>query len=432
MFITRRNLLAASAITALASAKGSRPGAQTVHVTVDARRTVGDTPKNFLGLGYEISSVSIPGLMSSQNRTYVQLVKNLGAAGTMRVGGITADYASFAPNAQAISTPKRSVVNLANIRELASMLQATGWKLIWCLNLGTGDPEQAASEAEAVAGEVEGNLLAFEIGNEPDLFNRGSSSHRPATYNYGDYLREYRKYKAVIRAKIPNAAFAGPDAATEIDWVSRFAVDEGSDLQLLTHHYYRECANASSSQDKLLHTDPKLAPLLAQLNAATAASKVPYRLCETNSFCGGGKPGVSDTFGSALWVVDFLWKLAYAGSAGVNMETGVNQLGFVSSYSPIADNSAKPEYYGLLAFAHAGSGRRVVLDTEATDVNLTAYGAIQGRRIAVTIVNKDALQAAEVNIATAHRFVSARAVRLSAPSLESKEGVTFGGTSVTA
>ena len=56
------------------------------------------------------------------------------------------------------------------------------------------------------------------------------------------------------------------------------------------------------------------------------------------------------------------------------METGVNQLGFVSSYSPIADNSAKPEYYALLAFAHAGRGQRLVLDTEATDVNLTAYG----------------------------------------------------------
>jgi hypothetical protein len=70
---------------------------------------------------------------------------------------------------------------------------------------------------------------------------------------------------------------------------------------------------------------------------------------------------VSDTFGSALWVLDFLWKLAYAGCAGVNMETGVNQLGFVSLYSPIADNSAKPEYYGLLAFAHAGRGQRVVL-----------------------------------------------------------------------
>jgi len=57
---------------------------------------------------------------------------------------------------------------------------------------------------------------------------------------------------------------------------------------------------------------------------------------------------------------------------------------------------------------------------------------IQGRRIAVTIVNKDTSQAAAVNITTAQRFVSVKAVRLTSPSLDSKEGVTFGGATVTA
>ena len=424
MDITRRDLLAVSAVAALAPANGVRAP----NLTIDTRRKGGVIPVDFLGLGYEISSVSTPGLLSARNRPYTQLIRTLSAAGTIRVGGITADYASFAPNAESVSTPKGSVINLSNIRDLASLLQATGWKLIWCLNLGTGDVEQAVAEAQVIAAEVKGNLLAFEIGNEPDLFNRGSSAQRPATYNYADYLQEYRRYKSAIRAKLPDAPFAGPDAATVTDWVTRFAADEAADLKLLTHHYYRECANPTSSLEKLLIPDPKLAPLLEKLNAASTASHVPYRICETNSFCGGGKPGVSDTFGAALWVLDFLWKLASAGCAGVNMETGVNQLGFVSSYSPIADNSAKPEYYGMLAFAHAARGQRLALDAD----NLSAYAAIHDRRVAVTIINKDASQPAEVNIATAHHFASANALRLIAPSLESKEGVTFGGSSVTA
>jgi hypothetical protein len=44
---------------------------------------------------------------------------------------------------------------------------------------------------------------------------------------------------------------------------------------------------------------------------------------------------VSDTFAAALWVLDFMFTLALAGCAGVNMETGVDQLGFISYYSPM-------------------------------------------------------------------------------------------------
>ena len=424
--MTRRDFLAVSALAGVADV-----GAQRVHVTVDANRKLGVIPADFLGLGYEISSVSTPGLLSAKNHIYTQLIRTLGPAGVIRVGGITADYASFRPSAQPVSSPKGSIVNLSNLRELASILKATGWKLIWCLNLGTGDAEQAVTEAQAVAAEVGSHLLALEIGNEPDLFNRGSSSHRASSYGYADYLQEYRRVKAAIRAKLPNVPFAGPDAATVTEWVTRFAADEGSDLKLLTHHYYRECAGPTSTLDKLLHPDPKLGPLLEKLNAATVASHVPYRFCETNSFCGGGKPGVSDTFGSALWVLDFLWRLAEGGCAGVNMETGVNQLDFVSSYSPIADNAAKPEYYGMLAFAHAAGGARVSVEVDAGGVNLAAYAVQLSDKLCVTIINKDESKAADVGIKINRAFETAKALRLSGPTLESKDGVTFGGSSVT-
>ncbi len=154
---------------------------------------------------------------------------------------------------------------------------------------------------------------------------------------------------------------AGPDVADATSWVTRFARDEGKNIKLLTHHYYREGQNPTSSIDKLLHPDPKLDPMLAQLSAATKFSGVPYRICETNSFSGGGKPGVSDTLASALWVLDFMFTVASTGCAGINIETGVNQRGFISSYSPIGDDehrhyTATPEFYGMLAFAQAGKG----------------------------------------------------------------------------
>lgn len=427
----RRFLLGLTNLAAL-SLTAQTQDTQPLQINIDPDRTLGAIPADFTGLGYEISSIARPGLLSAANRQYVQLVRTLGTQGVIRIGGNTSDYSSFASTGEAVSAPKATVVNEANLQELGTFLDATGWKLIWGLNLGSGTEQQAVEEAQAVTVSAKNNLLAFEIGNEPDLFSH--EGHKTKGYRYEDYLNEYRRYKAAIRARLPHARFAGPDAAVQTDWVTRFAADEGSDLKLLTHHYYRECASPGSTLDKLLHPDPKLAPELEKLKTASASSRVPYRICETNSFCGGGKPGVSDTFGAALWVLDFMFTLAWADCAGVNMETGVNQLGFVSSYSPIGDDehghyAAKPEYYGMLAFAEASQGERIATTYDPAGANLTAYAVLSPqKRLLLTIINKEASRPADVIITTGQHVRSANTLRLTGPSLESKEGVTLGGS----
>ena len=380
-------------------------------------------PPDFMGLGYEISSVAVPRLLSAENHRYVQLVKTLSRSGVIRVGGNTSDFASFQRNGRAVSTPEGTIVNEAALKDLASFLKATGWRLIWGLNLGKGSEAEAVEEALAVAAVTGDSLLALEIGNEPDVFGRGTK-HRPREYSYDDYLQEYRRYKQAIRAKLPGVAFAGPDAASAVDWVVRFAQDEGVDLKLLTHHYYRECAHPTTNLDELLNPDPKLAPELAKFAAAATASHVPFRICETNSFCGGGKDGVSNTFGAALWSLDFLFKLVFTGAAGVNMETGVNQLGFVSYYSPIGDDergdySAQPEYYGMLAFAQASRGNPLRTVCAVRSLNLSAYAMrTEPDKIALTVINKDRTSDADVQIAVdGHVPSHASVMRLTAPSL---------------
>lgn len=429
--MTRRSFLAGSGAAVLAT--GEPATAQAVRIRVTDHE-LGAIPPDFTGLGYEISSVA-SGLLSAKNLAYVRLVRTLGSHGVIRIGGNTSDYASFAPNGAAASSPKGTVVTLANLSDLGTFLDATGWSLIWGLNLGRGSAKEAVAEARAVAAAAKDKLLAFEIGNEPDLFGH---AHRPNTYSYDDYLREYKAYKAAIRDAIPNAPFGGPDAANATDWVTRFASDEGNDLKLLTHHYYRECAGPASTLDKLLHPDPKLQPELEKLKAASAASHVPYRICETNSLCGGGKQGVSDTFGSALWALDFMFTLAFTGAAGVNMETGVNQLGWISWYSPVGDDehgnySATPEYYGMLAFAQASRGQRLETSYDSMGLNLTAYAvAPDAKRLCITIINKDSSQDADVSINCPRTFPRGSLIRLTGPSLESKQGVILGRSKVDA
>jgi Glycosyl hydrolase family 79 C-terminal beta domain len=432
-----RSGAAALAAWCPARSSGRQPevSGHVVTVNVDVRQRLATIPSNFLGLGYEISSVAIPDLLNARNRTYVELVRTLSPQGVIRVGGNTSDDASYRPDQQAVPDPKDTVVNHASLQQLGSFLNATNWQLIWGLNLGSTDERQAAAEAEAVAGAARNHLLAFEIGNEPDLFGRGTA-HRPKSYNYQDFLAEFRRYKGAIRAKLPQAPFAGPDVASATNWVAQFAKDEGRDLKLLTHHYYRECASSTSTLDKLLHRDPKLALELAALRVASSTSKVPYRICETNSFCGGGKPGISDSFGAALWVLDFMFELACAGCAGVNIETGLNQLGFVSSYSPIRQDEAgayvaAPPYYGMLAFARASQGALVAVDCEAAGANITAYAVIGGdRRLSVTIINKEASLNASVSLSIPRDLGEGRVLRLTAPSLQAKDNVTFGASAV--
>jgi hypothetical protein len=434
----RRRFLARSATAATGLAAFSLIGAKGEDVDVVIRlhpdRKLRRVAPDFIGLGYEISSVAVPGLLSAENKNYVEIVRNLGPHGIIRVGGNTSDYSSFDPNGAPRSMPKRTVINTANLRQLGTFLDATGWSLIWGLNLGRGSPQEAVDEAKAVADATGDKLFALEIGNEPDLFK---FAHRTGEWNYASYLASYRQFKAAIRAQLPNARFAGPDVADATDWVASFASDEGSDLALLTHHYYiGNSALSSSTIGLMLQDDPKLHSILQTLEIISANSGLPYRMCETNSFYGGGKPGVSDTFGSALWSLDYMFTLASEGCAGVNMETGVNHLGFISYYTPIGDNgqgryTATPEYYGMLAFSQAAQGQLIALDLNSRDISLTAYATARSEHeIVLTVINKDASRNASVQVICGNGLKHAAAIRLTAPSLQATRNVTLGGVTV--
>jgi len=104
-------------------------------------------PPDFLGLGYELSSVAKRGLLAANNRALIGFVRRLSYEGVVRIGGSTSDFATRSAKDEAVSAPKESVINRAAVEDLGGFLRATGWKLIWGLNLGTGTPEMAADEA---------------------------------------------------------------------------------------------------------------------------------------------------------------------------------------------------------------------------------------------------------------------------------------------
>ena len=289
------------------------------------------------------------------------------------------------------------MVTRASLEQLRAFLDRIDWGAIWSVNFGQGTLEDAILEARDVARILGPRLLFLELGNEVENYSRGSNPLRRPPYDFAEYRAEYAKWHAALLEAVPQLRFAAPDTAASVDWVEAMAADAQGTVQLLTTHYYRG-GQQQGTPEQLATPDPELAAHLHRLRVASQRAGIPWRMCETNSFFGGGRPGLSDTLLGALWTLDYMLLLAQSGCAGVNMETGVNQLGFVSSYSPIQDdgkghNSAGAPYYGMLAFAqavrHGSEITPVLLKPQMPEI--TAYALGQGGKVtAAVLINRSA------------------------------------------
>jgi len=155
---------------------------------------------------------------------------------------------------------------------------------------------------------------------------------------------------------------------------------------------------------------------------AMRTAELPFRMSEGNSCWDGGKPGVSDTLASALWCADRMLRFAQMGWCGVNLHGGGN--GF---YTPIAGAPStgftrRPEYFGIQFGQSLVGGQFVESRLSGAGAGLQTYTLVQAGRRRIAMINKTE---------TAVRVVlpartSERAMKLSGPSLESKDGTTFG------
>jgi hypothetical protein len=234
----------------------------------------------------------------------------------------------------------------------------------------------------------------------------------------------------------------GPASAYDYNgWTLPFASGDGSQIDLLTQHYYRASGQSPSSTiAELLTPDANLSKELDALRAAAGGAGIAggYRLAECNSYYGGGAPNVSNAYGSALWLVDFLFQNAEHGSSGVNLHGGSNGSGNTMSYSPITDDAAgnvtevRPEFYGMLLFALAGQGpvyKSTVTVGNSLNVSAYAVGAADGSTN-VVIVSKDAKNGIHATIDVGKAITAAGATYLQGPSLSATSGLTLGGVPI--
>ena len=447
----RRSFLRSALLCATASQLGklsfaadstSLPATLTLHPD----RTGAFIDPEFVGLSYESAQLQYPDFFSGANHELIGFVRGLAPRGVLRIGGNTSEYATWTPhppeesasqNSSGIVGPdkghtqNKSEITPLAIRNLREFLDATGWRSLYGLNLGTGTPQKAADEAAYVAKMLGDKLIAFQIGNEVDLFHRNGL--RPSSYDFAAYAKEWRQFHSAIRARVPDARFAGPDSADTTAWIAESAQEFHEDLILLTTHFYAEGppANPAMTIERLLSPDNPHAfqKSIETIRNAMASSHLPYRLAETNSCYQGGKPGVSDTFASALWAGDLMGQLASFGASGVNFHGG----GY-GWYTPIAGTikdgfTARPEYYGILMFSQLLGSRMIESSLDANGSNglLTAYAArAADGSTQIAVYNKSAGQSITLNLRSPASVKQASLQRLIAPRLDDTQDVTFG------
>jgi hypothetical protein len=439
--IGRRHLLSGVASTAAALLTGRVSRAQADASALlavsyeDAGRPI---PSDFIGLSYESASLAGGNYFAPDNASVLGLIRALGRNGVIRIGGNTSERTVWRAQAKS-SGSEDIVITPASIDRLAATMRTLGWKLIYGLNLARGGPENAAEEAAYVSQMVGANLLALQIGNEPDGFGRWTAV-RPKTYDAAAFLAEWRKFHKAIRARLPDARFAGPDVAGETDWVAALAEEHPDGLVLLTRHYYADGPAGAPhvSLAKLLRSDRQILPVLERLAHYSRRYGLPYRIVEANSVYNEGQPGVSDTLGAALWGLQLMFEAAAAGAAGVNFHAGVHNRrpSEDKAYTPIARSSdgnhrAAPLYYGMLAFAQMASGAIIPVHLAAANGELKAFTFRDPEgNLRLCLINKDFRRAAQVTIDAGRTFGAGSIMRLNGPAADATAGIALGGASV--
>jgi len=433
MSLDRRHFLTGLASVALsAPGRGHAVSACGTHLAVDDTAPGHPIPSDFIGLSYETSILATADYFTPANRSVLGLIGRLGRSGVIRLGGNSTERTVWRTQTGPVA-PKSFVITPASIDRLAAAVRELGWQVIYGLNLARGTPDEAAAEAVYVANALGSQLIAFQVGNEPDGFGLWTAV-RPGSYDFDAFLTEWRQFHAAIRSRLPHASFAGPDVAAETDWVSAFAQAKPEGLVMLTRHYYSDgpAPNPSVTLTKLLRSAPQIVPILAKLEEWGRLYRLPYRIAETNSVFQEGRPGVSDTFGAALWGAELMFQIAAAGGAGINFHSGDDKAYTPIGLSETGEHHARPLYYGMLLFAQTCRGRLVPTRLEPGLSTFSAFAAREGGRLRVALINKDPANAACVRIDPGERFRRASVLRLIGPAVDAKTGVTFGGAEVDA
>lgn len=407
-------------------------------------------PRSFLGVSAEYWTIPNWGRRAGLLRRVFTMLSGDGMI-RLRIGGDSADRAVWSPTKELPEwvfelTP-------AWLRQAKRIVRATGTRLILDLNTMSSTPQLAARWARtAIAGLQPGSIRAFEVGNEPDIYNQSAWQHlttgpgappAPGRITPAGYARSFGAYADAVTRVAHGIALLAPALAEpqkNSSWIVRLLGAPHPRLSGITAHRYpySACAKPSAA------TFPSIPRILSEnatagmgvtahmLERITDRSRLPIWLTEINSVTCGGVSGISDTFATALWAPDALFELVRSGveAAFVHVRPPLSNMAFSLSGRGL---TARPLLYGMVLFARMlGPGARLVqLNLRASGtLNLKAWAVrVNGGGLRVLLLDKGARP---VHVRVRLRHVRAVTVqRLTAPGIAAASGERLAGQRLT-
>ncbi|MGZ4172431.1 MAG: glycosyl hydrolase family 79 C-terminal domain-containing protein [Solirubrobacteraceae bacterium] len=402
----------------------------------------------FVGLSIEIKALQeYAGTdPTAVNPVLLHLIEDIAPAQSpvLRLGGDSTDW-SWWPVPRVARPPGVRFTLTPNWMDVAhSLAAAVRGRLILGVDLEANNPTIAAAEARAMVDRVgRGSVDALELGNEPELYGsfgwyKSATGRqvpgRPPGYDPAAFTRDF----STFARQLPDARLAGPSSGAPA-WLAQLGAFLSAEprVRLVTVHAYplKHCRKSTVVTIGQLLSEQSshgLAASVAPYVAVATAHHDPLRIDEMNGVSCGGTRGVSDSFASALWMLDTLFEMARTGVGGVNIHTVPNTINEV--LGPANDGGTwrmrvHPEYYGMMMFgqaAPAGSHLLKLGTATPSGVKVWATRAADGV-VHVVVINKRLARSQFLRLRIAGADAPAEVEQLRAPSVGATGGVTFGG-----
>ncbi len=408
--------------------------ADTVYATPAINQPGFTIPANFLGLSFEAWDATDQARL--KDPVLPKFLKNLGP-GILRYGGATADQQCWNPTTRTTCPAAGPTLINSDFANVFAFSRATGWPVIYTVNLVGLLPDTAAAEVQALAAAGGNSLLAVSIGNEPDQYV--TQGLRSSGWGYTQFQTEWESYANAITARASSVKFSGLDGccAAGTSWMSTFVGAEESRLVIAGEHIYPTFNGASPgttyypSIPNLLsqYTDNRVMSDVQQLYQGVGG-RLPLRITESNSVGGSGLAGVSDVYATSLWAVAHMFTLAENGAVGVNFHGSFSGGNYEAVSGGGGSYVAHPLYYAMLLFHNAAQGQTIPV-TVTTHSNVMVHAALAADgTLRVVAINNEASTGVQVRIAPGRTFRSAGTLRMTGPSLDATSGVTYAGATV--
>jgi hypothetical protein len=229
----------------------------------------------------------------------------------------------------------------------------------------TNNPRlQIAEYAEEILGD---NLLGLQVGNEPDLYGGDGLGGRTAAYTPQNYVTEFGQMmtainndpKISVKNKIVGPS-VGPGSKNwttfeifSLGYLQSFASNLG--FISVEKYFDNNCAaafpNSTAKNGPIINPQDEIAnytthaaglEIVAEFaNASISAqqAKLPLLMFETNSASCGGFPGISNTYASALWGLDYGLTMAAAGFSGAHLHVSGSTV-YYNPFTPPPTNQS--------------------------------------------------------------------------------------------